>query len=162
SDGSNWIAAYVYKIANRSRCHWHFGETTSVNFVTFGTDGPAHVRVSKLGDAVRQVDASPHSKPVSGGTLSNGQPVGTVRPHDKYCLTINEDDSDPLFIYADPLKPPVPPGATYFGPGIHEIAPTTGNHYQARTGEAIYLDGGAWVLGNIWVTGTHNVRIMGP
>ena len=161
-DGASWIPAYVYKVANQSRCHWHFGEMTSVSFVTFGTDGPAQVRLSKPGDSIRNVDASPHSKVIAGGTITHGQAVGTVQPYDKFWLTINEDDSNPLFIFADPLKPPVPPGATYFGPGIQDIAPSTGNHYQARTGEAIYIDGGAWIRGNIWVTGTHNVRIMGP
>jgi hypothetical protein len=161
-DGTAWVPAYVYKVAHQSRCHWHFGETTSVHFVTFGTDGPVQVRVSKMGDAIRKVDASPHSKPVAGGTITNGQAVGTVRPFDKYWLTINEDDADPLFLFADPLKASVPPGATYFGPGVHDIAPMSANHYQARTGEAIYIDGGAWVRGNIYVTGTRNVRIMGP
>ena len=162
ADGSSWIPAYVYKVANRSRCHWHFGETTSVSFVTFGTDGPAQVRVTKLGDSIRHVDASPHSKSIANGTILNGQAVGTVKPYDKYWLTINEDDSNPLFVFADPLKPPVPPGATYFGPGVVDIAPAANNHYQARTGEAIYLDGGAWVRGNVDISGTHNVRIMGP
>jgi hypothetical protein len=56
----------------------------------------------------------------------------------------------------------VPAGATYFGPGVRDIAPAAGNHYKASTGEAIYLDGGAWVRGTIDVRGTRNVRIMGP
>ena len=40
--------------------------------------------------------------------------------------------------------------------------PATGNHYKPVNNEIIYLDGGAWVRGNIDVSGTRNVRIMGP
>jgi hypothetical protein len=46
SDGSNWIPAYVYKFSRQSRCHWHFGESPSLSFVTFGASGPVDVRVT--------------------------------------------------------------------------------------------------------------------
>jgi hypothetical protein len=160
-DGSTWIPGYVYKFSRQSRCHWHFGANPSVNFLTFGTSGPVDVRVTKLSGPITDVDISPHSKP-RPGSLSNGQAIGTVQPNDKFWLTINGDDANPLFVFADKLKPPVPPGATYFGPGVRDIAPSSGNHYKASTGETIYLDGGAWVRGNIDISGTRNVRIMGP
>ena len=160
-DGSTWIPAYVYKFSRKSVCHWHYGTFPSVSFVTFGTNGPTDVRVTKLGGPITSIDVSPHSKHVPGH-LSSGQAVDTVQPNDKLWLTINGDDANPLFLFADNLKPPVPPGATYFGPGIRDIAPSSGNHYKASTAETIYLDGGAWVRGNIDVTGTRNVRVMGP
>ena len=163
SNGTAWIPAYVYKIRNQSRCHWHFGDSPSVNFLTFGTDGPAEVRVTKLSGPIQGVDVSPHSKfKQRTGSITNGQAIGTLYPDDHFWVTIDHDDANPLFIFADHLKPPVPPGATYFGPGIHDIAPASGNHYQASTGEAIYIDGGAWIRGNIDLSGTHNVRVMGP
>lgn len=161
SDGTNWIPAYVYAFSRESRCHWHFGAHPSVNFVTFGTSGPVDVRVTKLSGPITHVDVSPHSKPISG-SLSNGRAIGTVGPNDKLWITIDHDDANPLFVFADGPKPRVPAGATYFGPGVHDIAPSAGNHYKASTGEAIYLDGGAWVRGNIDVSGTHNVRVLGP
>ncbi len=160
-DGASWIPAYVYKFSRKSVCHWHFGTSPSVSFVTFGTSAPVDVRVTKLGGSITSIDSSPHSKP-SPGSLSNGQAVGTVQPNDKFWLTINGDDANPLFVFADDLKPTIPAGATYFGPGIRDIAPSASNHYKASTGETIYLDGGAWVRGNIDIRGTHNVRIMGP
>ena len=92
----------------------------------------------------------------------NGQAFFTMNPNDKAWITVNGDDSDPLFVFADNLKAAIPPGATYFGPGIRDIAPATGNHYQASNGETIYLDGGAWVRGTIDVRGKSNVTIMGP
>jgi hypothetical protein len=161
SDGTNWIPAYVYKFSRSSRCHWHFGANPSVNFMTFGTDGPVDVRVTKRNGPISHVDASPHSKP-RPGSVTGGQAIGTLQPNDKLWLTIDGDDANPLYIFVDGLKPSIPAGATYFGPGVHDIAPAAGNHYKASTGEAIYLDGGAWERGNIDVSGTHNVRVMGP
>jgi hypothetical protein len=160
-DGTAWVPTYVYKFSRKSVCHWHFGDYPSVHFVTFGTDGPVDVRVTKRTEPITAVEVSPHSRHLPGH-LSGGQAIGTVQPHDKLWLTINRDDADPLYVFADEVKPPLPPGATYFGPGVRDIAPAAGNHYRASTGETIYLDGGAWVRGNIDIRGTRNVRIMGP
>jgi hypothetical protein len=160
-DGSNWTPTFVYWFARTSVCHWHFGTKPTVNFLTFGTDGPVSVRVSGIPESITSIDVSPHSKhiPVQ---LGGGQAVLTLNPNDKVWITANGADGYPLFIFADNLKPSIPAGATYFGPGIQEIAPASGNHYKASTGEAIYLDGGAWVRGSIDLRGTRNVRIMGP
>ena len=103
----------------------------------------------------------PESKPVSGGKVKFGV-AAPLSPGDKYWLTINGDDANPIFIFVDQPKPVIPAGATYFGPGIQEIAPSSGNHYKAKSGETIYLDGGAWVRGNIDIRGTNGVHVMGP
>ena len=160
-DGAAWIPTYVYKFTRRSVCHWHYGTFPSVNFVTFGTIGSVDVRVTKLSGTITSLDVSPHSKHVPG-RLTGGQAIGTLEPNAKLWLTIDGDDANPLFIFADAPKPPVPPGARYFGPGVRDISPATGNHYKPVNDEIIYLDGGAWVRGNIDVSGTRNVRIMGP
>lgn len=160
-DGTNWVPAYVYHYSRKSFTHWHSLDSPTVSFTTFGTTGPVNVRVSKLGGAITDVNVYPTSKEIKG-KLAGGQAIGTLNPNDKLWLIINGDDANPLFVFADAPKPCVPPGATYFGPGIREIAPATNNHYKASTSEVIYLDGGAWVRGNIDVTGTRNVRIMGP
>jgi hypothetical protein len=159
-DGSNWIPAYVYGFTRLSQCHWHYGTYPTVNFLTFGTTGPVNVRVTRMAGPITSVDVSPHSKniPVS---ITSGQAVLTLQQNHKAWITINGDDANPLFIFADPPKPPVPAGATYVGPGVVEI-PSAGNHYKPANNEAIYIDGGAWVKGNIDLTGTRNVRIMGP
>src|SRR5206468_11241984 len=140
----------------KSRCHWHYASYPSISFVTFGTNGAVDVRVTKLSGPIGAVDVSPHSKRFRG-TLTNGQGVGTLNPTDKIWLTIDGDDANPLFLFADSLKPAAPSGATYFGPGVHQIAPAAGNHYKASTGEVLYLDGGAFVQGTIDIRGTRNV-----
>jgi hypothetical protein len=159
-DGANWIPAYVYGFSRSSVTYWHTGTQPSVNFLTFGTTGQVPVRATKTGGSITSIDVSPHSKniPVQ---LMGGQAVLTLNQLNKVWITVNGDDANPLFIFADPPKPPVPAGATYVGPGIQTI-PQNGGHYQPRNGEIIYLDGGAFVRGNLDVTGTRNVQLMGP
>ncbi|MEK7552316.1 MAG: hypothetical protein AAB534_02780 [Patescibacteria group bacterium] len=160
-DGSTWIPSYVYKFGRTSRTSWHRNSTPTVNFTTFGTTRSVRVRVSTLGGSVNSVQVSPESKniPVE---LSNGQAILTLNQNNKVWITINGNDANPLFVFADPPKPTIPAGARYFGPGIQDISPATENHYQATNNETIYLDGGAIVRGNIDVRGKSNVRIMGP
>jgi hypothetical protein len=160
-DGSNWLPSYVYKFSRKSVTPWWLGSSPSVNFTTFGTSAPIEVRITRLAGPITGIDASPKSKP-RPGKVKDGVATGTLDPNDKFWLTINGDDANPLFIFADPLKPPVPAGATHFGPGITQIAPATGNHYKATSNEVIYLDGGAWVQGTIDLRGTSNVQIIGP
>src|SRR6185503_7424865 len=123
--------------------HWHPGTNPTVNFLTFGTIGAVDVRVTRIGGSIDSIDVSPHSKniPVQ---LSAGKAVLTLKPNNKAWITVNGDDANPLFVFADSPKPPVPAGATYVGPGVQTI-PQNGGHYQHHDGEIIYLDGGAFV-----------------
>jgi hypothetical protein len=72
----------------------------------------------------------------------------------------NDQDLDTLFINAIPLKPPVPIGAKYFGPGVHNI----GLDYALLPSEQdVYLDGGAWVIGSLHTNDiAGDLRIIGP
>jgi len=159
-DGTNWIQAYVYGFSRLSVCHWHYGTYPTVNFLTFGTTGTVNVRVTRIAGPISSIDVSPHSKNIPV-TLTGGKAVLTLNQNHKAWITINGDDANPLLIFADPPKPAVPAGATYIGPGVLDI-PSPGNHYKPANNEVIYLDGGAFVRGNIDVTGTRNVQIMGP
>ena len=160
-NGSTWFSSYVYGYGRVSSSLWHWGSTPTVNFTTFGTSGSTSVRVSLLGNVITTADISPKSRSIPV-QLTAGQALLTLKQGDKAWITLNGDDANPLFIFADALKPPVPSGATYFGIGVRDIAPGTGNHYIASNYETIYLDGGAWVRGNIDIRGKAQVRIMGP
>lgn len=160
-DGSTWLPSYTYKYSRLSKVNWHWNTNPSVNFTTFGTDGATLVRITKLTGSISSVDVSPKSKNISA-TIQDGKATFTVNPNNKTWITVNGDDANPLFVFADEPKPAIPAGATYFGPGVQNIASTTNNHYKASSNEIIYIDGGAFVRGNIDVTGTTNVQIMGP
>ena len=161
SDGLNWSSSYTYKYSRSSATAWHWGTSPAVHFTTFGTTGPVNCRITKVGGSITNLSVSPISKNIPTAIVGS-QAFLTITQNDKIWVTVNGDDSNPLFIFADALKPAVPNGATYFGVGVTNIAPASANHYQARSDEVIYLDGGAWVKGTINVQGTSNVRIMGP
>ena len=121
-DGTVWVPSYVYQFSRKSVTYWRNGEFPSVSFTTFGTAGPVDVRVTNLSGPITDLQAYPKSKTIRGGKISGSQATGTVNPGDKFWLVINGDDANPLFVFADAPKPCIPPGATYFGPGIREIA----------------------------------------
>jgi hypothetical protein len=151
----------VYSYSRPSVTLWHQGTSPSANFTTFGVNGATTVRVSKIGTFITSADVSPHKSQIPV-QISNGQALLTLSQGTKAWIILNGDDGDPLFIFADNLKPAIPKQATYFGPGVHDLSPSNGHHYVASNNEVIYLDGGAWVRGNIVVQGKSNVQIMGP
>jgi len=160
-DGANWLSSYVYRYARTSNTLWHWGASPTVNFTTFGTNGLTTVRVSRPSGVISSVEVSPKSRNIPL-QIADGQALLTLSQGDKAWITLNGDDANPLFVFADHLKPAIPSGATYFGPGVRDIAPATGNHYLASNNETIYVDGGAWLRGNIDTRGKTNVRIIGP
>jgi hypothetical protein len=117
-------------------CHWHNNTYPTVNFLTFGTTGSVNVRVTKIGSPVTAIEVSPHSKgiPVQ---IVGGAAVLTLNQNNKVWITLDGDDANPLFIFADAPKPPVPAGATYVGPGVVNV-PGEG-HYKPSNNQIIYL-----------------------
>ena len=109
------------------------------------------MRATKIGGSISSIDISPHSKNVPV-TLTSGQAVLTLNQNSKVWITINGDDANPLFIFADAPKPSVPPCHLFRSGRGND--PGDGNHYRPTNNEVIYLDGGAWVRGNIDVSGT--------
>ena len=85
-----------------------------------------------------------------------------IEQNQKVYIRTNNQDYDTLFIYAVPLKPPIPENALYFGPGVHNIG---ADYKLSATDQHIYIDGGAWVVGSLNITtavNAGNVTIMGP
>ena len=152
SDGSSWIPAYLYGYKRQSVTYWHPSDTAStflypsVNFLTFGTTGQVDVRVTRISGPITSIDVSPHSRniPVQ---LTGGKAVLTLKPLNKVWITINGDDANPLFIFADPPKPAVPrarrspaPASTGFRetPTITPCSPLLSTWTAARSSREIW------------------------
>ena len=158
-DGSLWQPSYTYKFSRTSVEPWHQGASPSVNFTTFATASSSNVQITNLSGNITSISISPLSKSITAA-ISGNRATLTLNQNNKVWITINGDDSDPLFIFADAPKPVIPtscPGLVYFGPGV-----TTIDQFQATSNQVIYIDGGAWVRGNINISGTQNVQIAGP
>ena len=157
-DGSTWQSSYTYKFSRASVTAWHNGANPSVHFTTFATASSSQVQLTNLSGNITSISVSPQSLGITP-IVSGGTATFTLNQGNKVWVTINGDDADPLFVFADGPKPVVPTNCNlvYYGPGVATI-----NQYQASSGQTIYLDGGAVVRGNINVAGTTNVQIVGP
>jgi hypothetical protein len=69
--------------------------------------------------------------------------------------------SHPMLVFANPPEASVPgpddPNVRYFGPGVHKI----GSNVRLRSGETVYLAGGAWVEGTFSGQNLADVVIKG-
>jgi hypothetical protein len=167
---------------------WQSGSKPVVSYLTFGTNKTRNVRISKSGTSVTSIDVRPRSKNIPCD-ISGGKANIQLSKGNKVWVTINNELSSPLFIFADDLKPPIPTTGNYyyFPPGIHEISaidsttnktipskvggpdlPVYGVGWSAFPGYiegqpyTIYLDGGAYVRGTILTRGKNNLNIIGP
>ncbi|MDR2730666.1 MAG: hypothetical protein LBB81_07205 [Treponema sp.] len=156
-NGEDWLDSYTYYASRGSVTNWHKGGNPSVSFTTFGTTTEIHIRLRGLRNNIRSVQISPKAKNIDV-QISNGIAQFKLSMLDKVWVIINNNDSNPLFICADPPKPEIPPDAVYFGPGVHE----TGQLFKPKNDQTIYLDGGAWVKGNFDIRGLNNIKIIGP
>jgi hypothetical protein len=156
-NGEDWLDSYTYYASRRNVTLWHRDSNPSVSFTTFGTTTEIYIRLHALRKNIRSVQISPKAKNIEV-QISNGIAQFKLSQLDKVWITINNNDSNPLFICTDPPKPEIPLDALYFGPGVHEI----GQLYKPQNGQTIYLDGGAWVKGNFDIRELNNINIIGP
>jgi len=158
-DQGDWLRSPTYEVSRSSVTSFtrNNGLIPTVNFTAFGSDSPVQIRISRRNGEIKHAAASPASRHIQV-FVRHGKAYLTMRPLDKVWLVFDDEEGNPLLIFADPAKPPVPPGAKYYGPGRHEIGP----RMPTSDGETIYLDGGAWVIGSIDLRGRSNVTIMGP
>jgi hypothetical protein len=135
------------------------GSYPPMNWVTIGCSGPIGLKVPN----VTSVDIKPKSKNFVSGhdyQILNNALYIVLNPQDKIWLTLNNQVSSPLFIFADPLKPPVPTtgNVIYFAPGISSI----GNYQVTADDTTIYFDGGSVVKGSFDIRDKFNVKFIGP
>lgn len=167
---------------------WLAGSKPVLSYLTFGTNQNRYVRVSKPGTSVTSIDIRPRSKNIPYQIYGGSAVIELSKGH-KVWVTLNNELSSPLFIFADDLKPPIPTTGNYyyFEPGVHEISAidsTTNRTITSKVGGpdlsvygvgwsafpgyiegqpyTIYLDGGAYVRGTINTRNKNNLKIIGP
>jgi hypothetical protein len=170
---------------------WLSGANPEMSFLTFGASSTSNiVKIEKIGDSISTIQIRPKSKNISY-EVTGGKAYVTLNPLDQIWVTVNNEVSSPLFLFCDPLKPPVPqskclyfpPGTTYLSslPGPHiskDFTTTAGttlhrlygvgfssiNQYGYTPGEdfTLYFDGGAYVVGSLDLRNRHNIKLLGP
>ena len=165
--GGVWVDTNAYQHSRQSKDWvWHYEAYPTVHWATIGMapGDSVNVRVTRLN---RPSGSNPFSTvellPSRYGKLPSWDAntiTFSIEQNEKVYVRANDQDLDTLFVSAVPLKPPVPEGALYFGPGEHII----GMDYALQpSDQTIYLDAGAWVIGTFHTNAVGgDLRIMGP
>ncbi len=136
---------------------------TGYYLVNFDTSGPATITVTA--DDPHFWDAGVEVQPMRLGIrpvrrgatitfpIAGPGKLTITRPGDHFA------DADMLFLFANPPDTSgitaATPHVRYFGPGAHH------ENIDARSGDVIYLAGGAVVFGSLNLWQVHDVRVLG-
>jgi len=127
-------------------------------FASFDVDGPVEVRVTSATRSLRDVVI----RPASAGAqmkLPDDRTLIVSLPGPRKISIEPDGKRGPLLLFANPIEKDVPkPDAQrviYFGPGVHKPG-----RIDLKSGQTLYLAGGAVVKGGVAVEGSH-VRICG-
>ncbi|MBR3681879.1 MAG: hypothetical protein IKD05_03510 [Tidjanibacter sp.] len=134
--------------------------TSEAHVCVFGCDGVVKVEIDNLRAAIESVVVRPVSK---NYTYSHDGSKVTLllKPYDRVVVEINGDETNPLFVFANPLEVERPqeddPNVVYFKAGtitdIHRMA--------LKSGQTLYVEGGAIIRGSLFFESKENVRIAG-
>jgi len=172
-----WVLSYA---VNRNL--WPVSSSPVISYTTFEIDGSTTARVSKIGGSISSIDIGPYSKNKNSvTTLSGGVAYIPVNKYDKLWVTIDNNVSSPLFIFADPPTPafsavsadyPTGSGWTHirFTSGVHFMSALGGtldtaegypNRRKLTSKTLVYSDPGAYVKGHFNISGCNDIKLMG-
>tara|TARA_R110000822_G_scaffold218769_1_gene353126 strand:+ start:73 stop:3987 length:3915 start_codon:yes stop_codon:yes gene_type:complete len=144
----------AYQIAGDLSALWGLnGDHQPISFTTFGTSGMAAVKVTSLQGPIASCYTFPErfSKKRNPTITPDNEVVVDLFIGDKIWLEFDGNVSAPLFIFADPFKPPIPSGAqTYQGQNRNSYVDTS--RYALRD-LSITLEGYSSVAADGWYPG---------
>lgn len=165
---------YVYgltRTATVDTAVWDPADDVELSWLSYGADVTTTAVVTLLSGAITEAIVYPKAKgytsSVSGGVLTITMPVGA-----KVFVVVNDDWVNTLCLFADALKPAIPGGyityngsqtkvttgtCLYFPAGVHDI----GQLFEIESNSTMYLEGGAWLTGNIDIRENVGCVIMG-
>jgi len=143
-------------------------ETTTAQpaaFCSFDMEGAVEVKVRLIGSAV-MTPSDPVIRPLKSGVKSSIEADGlhfTIPNPGQYSVEPRGSTStpvSPLLIFANPPETDIPnpkdPNVLFFGPGEHVIG-----WKSVKSGQTVYLAGGAVVYGHLIIGNAKGVKIMG-
>ncbi|MCV9389307.1 hypothetical protein [Reichenbachiella ulvae] len=153
------IQDFVYCMSSMHTTN--YSETTS--WVNFSFEGKVKVTVECLQSKIDFAQIQPLNKEVEPAILSAGKIEFLITEPGQYSVEFEQGSiiKHPLLIFANPLEEMVPDKSdehvVYFGPGFHKI----GDRLELKSGQHLYLAGGAYVKGQIYAEDVENVKISG-
>ena len=130
------------------------------SMVYFDFTGRVEIRIQKNNGRFSNVTIGPRTN-APKPSVKNGIVHLTLDRPQNLAVFFDDDRLHNLHIFAGaPIAPPAGGDIRRLGPGLHR--PDNGaNYFTARSGETVYLEGGAVLVGGFNLDSVDNVRIVG-
>lgn len=153
--GGEWRDVYEYRMEVDT------DTKQNASMVYFDFEGTVELEVLKNNGRFDEVSVAPLSSKVRPQRAGAIVRMTLTRP-ERFSLQFDDDRLHNLHIIAG--KPPAPrPGGdnvVYFGPGVHTPPPGL-DYFPIKSGQRVYLEGGAVLKGSFDLNGVTDVKISG-
>lgn len=152
--GGDWQDLYEWNV------RVDLNRPQDASMVYFDFTGTVELRIEKNNGLFSTVTVEPLTgapKPRIDGdkvylTLDRPQNIAMIFDNDRL---------HPLHIFAGaPIPAPAGPNVVRLGPGLH-VPEDGGEFFALKSGETLYLDGGAVLLGTFKAEGIHDAKVLG-
>jgi hypothetical protein len=155
TSGGEWRDLYEYRVLVDT------DTKQNASMVYFDFEGAIEIEVMKNNGRFEQVSVAPLSSGIKTDRRGSVVRMTLTKP-ERFSLQFDDDRLHNLHIIAGDLPAPRPSGdeVVYFGPGIH--SPPVGlDYFPLKSGQRVYLEGGAVLRGSFDLTGLTDVKISG-
>ena len=132
----------------------------NASMVYFDFTGSVELRIQKNNGMFSRVTIGPRAGAPRPVVRDNKVYITLDKPQN-FALFFDDDHLHNLHIFAGaPIPVPDVPNLRRFGPGLH-VPEGGGGTFEVRSGETVYMDGGAVMLGTFHIADAHDVKIAG-
>jgi hypothetical protein len=153
--GGDWRDLYEYKVTVDQDTN------SSASVVQFDFRGEVEVAVRKNNGDFSRVEIRP-ARPTTRYTVKDGIVYLSLSQPQDLSVEFDGDRLHNLHVLAGaPIERPAPgPDVMFYEPGLH-VPADGGDDFPVKSGQTIYVAGGAVLQGTFKVRGVENVRILG-
>ncbi|WP_345951347.1 glycosyl hydrolase family 28 protein [Mucilaginibacter sp. PAMB04274] len=154
--GGSWLPVPVYMAQVAQTTDTKISPQIS-SFAYFDFQGEFDVLVQVLKEQVSEAKLRPNQENLPIKVTGNSILLKLSKPKN-FSLEVNGDIFNNLHLFANPLEQQPTQGANlvYYGPGLHTIGDVV-----LKSGQRVYIAGGAVVQGRFIVSNAEDVRIYG-
>ena len=153
--GGEWQDLYEYRVLVDT------DTKQNASMVYFDFAGAIEIEVMKNNGRFEQVSVAPLSSDIKPNRRGAIMHMTLTKP-ERFSLQFDDDRLHNLHIIAGDLPAPRPSGddVVYFAPGVH-MPPAGLDYFPLKSGQRVYLEGGAVLRGSFDLTGVTDVKISG-
>lgn len=156
--GEQWKDLYEYNVKV------DMDTESNASMVYFDFSGTVEVKVKKNNGLVGSVAIRPLSYGITPEVKGNIIQFSLDTPRN-ISIEADGDKLHNLHLFAQPVEESRPdpndPNVVYFGPGVHEAPDKPGDVFSIKSGQTVYIHGGAAIKGKLFCDKVKDVHIIG-